>query len=112
MKEGTAAVRKYDLSSLRHLCSVGEPLNAEAVLWSKEAFGMMFHDTFWQTETGSIMITNYPGMTIKPGSMGKPFPGVTGTVVDPKNFEPITNGHGRIDRVPAGLAFDDAVLLE
>jgi acetyl-CoA synthetase len=90
MKEGTAAVRKYDLSSLRHLCSVGEPLNAEAVLWSKEAFGMMFHDTFWQTETGSIMITNYPGMTIKPGSMGKPFPGVTGTVVDPKNFEPIT----------------------
>jgi acetyl-CoA synthetase len=90
MKEGTAAVRKYDLSSLRHLCSVGEPLNAEAVLWSKEAFGMMFHDTFWQTETGSIMITNYPGMAIKPGSMGKPFPGVTGTVVDPKNFEPIT----------------------
>jgi acetyl-CoA synthetase len=90
MKEGTAAVRKYDLSSLRHLCSVGEPLNAEAVLWSKEAFGMMFHDTFWQTETGSIMITNYPGMTIKPGSMGKPFPGITGSVVDPKNFEPIT----------------------
>lgn len=91
MKEGTAAVRKYDLSSLRHLCSVGEPLNAEAVLWSKEAFGLMFHDTFWQTETGSIMITNYPGMPIKPGSMGKPFPGITGNVVDPKNFEPVNN---------------------
>lgn len=91
MKEGTDVVRKYDLSSLRHLCSVGEPLNAEAVLWSKEAFGLMFHDTFWQTETGSIMITNYPGMPIKPGSMGKPFPGITGTVVDPKNFEPVNN---------------------
>lgn len=91
MKEGTDAVRKYDLKSLRHLCSVGEPLNAEAVIWSKEAFGLCFHDTFWQTETGSIMITNYPGMPIKPGSMGKPFPGITAAVVDPKTFEPITN---------------------
>jgi acetyl-CoA synthetase len=91
MKEGIDLVRKFDLTSLRHLCSVGEPLNAEAVLWSKEAFGLMFHDTFWQTETGSIMITNYPGMPIKPGSMGKPFPGITGNVVDPKNFEPVNN---------------------
>jgi len=89
MREGTAVVKKHNLSSLRHLCSVGEPLNAEAVLWSKEAFGMMFHDTYWQTETGSIVITNYPGMPIKPGSMGKPFPGITATVVDPKTFEPI-----------------------
>lgn len=90
MKEGKAVVDKYDLSSLRHLCSVGEPLNAEAVLWSQEAFGKMFHDTFWQTETGSMVITNYPGMKIKPGSMGKPFPGVTATVVDMKNHQPIT----------------------
>jgi acetyl-CoA synthetase len=91
MKEGIDLVRKFDLSSLRHLCSVGEPLNAEAVLWSKEAFGLMFHDTFWQTETGAIMITNFPGMPIKPGSMGKPFPGITATVVDPRNFEPVNN---------------------
>jgi acetyl-CoA synthetase len=91
MREGTPVVRKYDMHSLRHLCSVGEPLNAEAVLWSKEAFGLMFHDTFWQTETGSIVITNYPGMPIKPGSMGKPFPGITATVVDPKDFTPIKN---------------------
>ncbi|MCU0289437.1 MAG: acetate--CoA ligase [Acidobacteria bacterium] len=90
MKEGKTVVDKYDLTSLRHLCSVGEPLNAEAVLWSQEAFGKMFHDTFWQTETGSMVITNYPGMKIKPGSMGKPFPGVTATVVDMKNHEPIT----------------------
>jgi len=89
MKDGTAAVQKYDLSSLRHLISVGEPLNAEAVVWSEEAFGRPFHDSYWQTETGAIVITNYPGMKIKPGSMGKPFPGITATVVDQKTFEPI-----------------------
>jgi len=90
MKEGTEVVKKFDLSSLRHLASVGEPLNAEAVIWSKEAFGLYFHDTFWQTETGCIVVSNYPGMKIKPGSMGKPFPGITATVVDLKTFEPIT----------------------
>ena len=89
MKDGVAAVRKYDLGSLRHLISVGEPLNAEAVIWSEGAFGRPFHDSYWQTETGAIVITNYPGMNIKPGSMGKPFPGITATVVDQKTFEPI-----------------------
>jgi acetyl-CoA synthetase len=89
MKEGSELVRKYDLSSLRHMCSVGEPLNAEAVIWSGEAFGLTFHDTFWQTETGCMMICNYPGMKIKPGSMGKPFPGITAAVVDAKTYEPI-----------------------
>ena len=89
MRDGTETVRKFDMSSLRHLASVGEPLNAEAVLWSQEAFGMMFHDTFWQTETGSIMVSNYPEMPIKPGSMGKPFPGITATVVDLKSYQPI-----------------------
>lgn len=89
MKDGVELVRKHDLSTLRHLASVGEPLNAEAVIWSKEAYGLMFHDSYWQTETGSIMISNYPGMPIKPGSMGKPFPGITATVVDPQTFQPI-----------------------
>jgi acetyl-CoA synthetase len=89
MKEGTGAVQKCDLNSLRHLISVGEPLNAEAVIWSEQAFGKPFHDSYWQTETGSIVITNYPGMKVKPGSMGKPFPGITATVVDQKTFEPI-----------------------
>ncbi len=88
MRDGTAVARKYDLSSLRHLASVGEPLNAEAVIWSKEAFGLPFHDTFWQTETGCIVITNFPGMAIKPGSMGKPFPGIAATVLDPRTHEP------------------------
>jgi len=91
MREGTEVVRKFDLSALRHLASVGEPLNAEAVLWSKEAFGIMFHDTYWQTETGCMVITNFPGLPIKPGSMGKPFPGITATVLDPRTYEPV--GH-------------------
>jgi acetyl-CoA synthetase len=89
MKEGLDPVKRCDLSSLRHLVSVGEPLNAEAVIWSEKAFGRPFYDSFWQTETGSIVITNYPGMKIKPGSMGKPFPGITSTVVNPKTYEPI-----------------------
>jgi acetyl-CoA synthetase len=89
MKEGFDTVKKNDLSSLRHLCSVGEPLNAEAVIWSEKAFGQPFYDTFWQTETGAMMICNYPGMKVKPGSMGKPFPGITASVVNPKTFEPV-----------------------
>jgi len=90
MKEGMDPIKKHDLSSLRHLASVGEPLNAEAVIWSEKAFGKPFLDSFWQTETGSIVISNYPGMKIKPGSMGKPFPGITAAVVNPKTHEPIT----------------------
>jgi acetyl-CoA synthetase len=89
MKEGNDLVKMRDLACLRHLCSVGEPLNAEAVIWSREVFGKEFHDTFWQTETGCMVITNFPGMPIKPGSMGKPFPGITATVLNPVSFEPI-----------------------
>lgn len=89
MKEGNEIVKRHDLSSLRHLASVGEPLNAEAVIWSEEVFGKPFHDTFWQTETGCIVITNLPGMPIKPGSMGKPFPGITATVLNTRTYEPI-----------------------
>ena len=92
MKEGAEIIRKHDLSSLRHLASVGEPLNPEAVIWSKEVFGKPFHDTFWQTEPGCIVITNFPGMEIKPGSMGKPFPGITATVLDPRTYEPAKAG--------------------
>ncbi len=90
MKAGDAIVKQFDLSSLRHLVSVGEPLNPEAVIWSEKVFGLPFHDSYWQTETGSIMISNYPGMKIKPGSMGKPFPGITGTVIDAKTYEPVS----------------------
>ena len=91
MKEGLDPVKRADLRSLRHLASVGEPLNAEAVIWSEKAFGRPFHDSFWQTETGAIVISNYPGMRIKPGSMGRPFPGIVATVVNPKTHEPIAS---------------------
>jgi acetyl-CoA synthetase len=87
MKAGDEVVQNFNLSSLRHLASVGEPLNPEAVIWSEKNFGKPFHDTFWQTETGSIMITNFPGMKIKPGSMGKLFPGIVGVLLNPKTFE-------------------------
>ncbi|MHC1706699.1 MAG: acetate--CoA ligase [Bacteroidales bacterium] len=90
MKAGDEVIKKYDLNCLRHLASVGEPLNSEAVIWSEKVFGKPFLDTYWQTETGSIMISNYPGMKIKPGSMGKPFPGITACVLDSNTFEPIT----------------------
>jgi len=74
--------KSFDLSSLRYLTSVGEPLNPEAIWWALEKIGLPFHDTWWQTELGGICITNYPSMDIKPGSMGKPFPGVVAAVVD------------------------------
>ena len=90
MKAGEEVIKKYNLSTLRHLASVGEPLNSEAVIWSERVFGKPFLDTYWQTETGSIMISNYPGMKIKPGSMGKPFPGITATVIDPEKYMPFS----------------------
>lgn len=90
MKCGEEPVKQCDLSSLRHLASVGEPLNAEAVVWSERVFGKPFLDTYWQTETGSIMITNFPGMKVKAGSMGKAFPGITAAILDTEKYEPIT----------------------
>ncbi|HVO14027.1 MAG TPA: acetate--CoA ligase [Alphaproteobacteria bacterium] len=82
MKIGAEIVRNYDLRALRFLASVGEPLNPEAVVWSAEAFGKPFHDNWWQTETGGIMIANFPSMDIKPGSMGRPIPGVEAAIVE------------------------------
>jgi len=81
MKTGAELVRKYDLRALRFLASVGEPLNPEAVVWGQEAFGRPFHDNWWQTETGGIMIANYAAMDIRPGSMGRPLPGVEAAIV-------------------------------
>jgi acetyl-CoA synthetase len=81
MKAGTEPIRKYDLSRLRFIASVGEPLNPEAVVWGQEAFGLPIHDNWWQTETGGIMIANYAAMEIRPGSMGKPLPGIEAAIV-------------------------------
>ncbi len=81
MKFGIESVRQHDLSALRFMASVGEPLNPEAVLWGQKGFGMPFHDNWWQTETGGIMVANYPAMAIKPGSMGRPLPGIEAAVM-------------------------------
>ena len=89
MKAG-AVPATLDLSSLRHLASVGEPLNPSAVLWAERILGRPFHDTYWQTETGAIMIANRPGQPIKPGSMGRPVPGIQAAILDPETRQPIT----------------------
>lgn len=73
---------KYNLQNLRLILSVGEPLDANAVLWGKETFGFPILDNWWQTETGGIMIANYPAMPVKPGSMGRPLPGIEAAIAD------------------------------
>lgn len=87
MAAGDELVKKYDLSSLRHIFSVGEPLNPEVVRWGMKVFGIRIHDTWWMTETGGQLICNYPCMPIKPGSMGRPFPGVYAAIVDDQGNE-------------------------
>ncbi|QEX16409.1 acetate--CoA ligase [Hypericibacter terrae] len=82
MRLGPKPAEGFDLSRLRFLSSVGEPLNPEAVVWSLGAFGRPFHDNWWQTETGGIMIANYAAMNIKPGSMGRPLPGIEAAIVE------------------------------
>ncbi|MCH8088076.1 MAG: AMP-binding protein, partial [Chloroflexi bacterium] len=91
MKAGEDVVKRHDLSSLRYMCSVGEPLNPEAVVWGVQAFGMPFHDNWWQTETGAILIANYPIQDVKPGSMGRPTPGITVGILD-DNYEEVPTG--------------------
>jgi len=81
MKAGGDIARRFDLSRLRFMASVGEPLNPEAVVWGAETFGKPFHDNWWQTETGGIMISNYAAMDVKPGSMGRPLPGIEAGIV-------------------------------
>ncbi|MBU4529571.1 MAG: acetate--CoA ligase [Hoeflea sp.] len=82
MRAGKEAAARYDFSSLRFLASVGEPLNPEAVVWGSETFGLPFHDNWWQTETGGIMIANTLDMDIKPGSMGRPLPGIEAEILN------------------------------
>jgi acetyl-CoA synthetase len=76
MRAGTDAALAYDLGHLRFVASVGEPLNPEVVTWGQDALGLPVHDNWWQTETGGIMIANLAGCEIRPGSMGRPLPGV------------------------------------
>ncbi|MBE7120377.1 acetate--CoA ligase [Bacillus cereus] len=95
MGAGQEAIKKYDLSQVRHVLSVGEPLNPEVIRWGMSAFGLRIHDTWWMTETGGQVICNYPCMEIRPGSMGKPIPGVKAAIVDNEGNEvpPYTMGN-------------------
>ena len=80
-RAGDALARGLDLSKLRFIASVGEPLNPEVVVWGQEALGLPVHDNWWQTETGGIMIANFAATEIRPGSMGRPPPGIDATVL-------------------------------
>ncbi|HVA57659.1 MAG: acetate--CoA ligase [Gemmatimonadaceae bacterium] len=82
MKAGASLAKSYDLSHLRFIASVGEPLNPEAVVWGADTFGMPIHDNWWQTETGGIMIANFRSMDVRVGSMGRPLPGIEAAIVN------------------------------
>ncbi|WP_246941277.1 acetate--CoA ligase [Bacillus pinisoli] len=96
MGAGDEVVKKFNLNSLRHILSVGEPLNPEVVRWGMKVFNLRIHDTWWMTETGAQLICNYPSMEIKPGSMGKPIPGVHAAIVDDQGNELPPNRMGNL----------------
>ncbi|OGK20062.1 acetate--CoA ligase [Candidatus Roizmanbacteria bacterium RIFCSPHIGHO2_02_FULL_37_13b] len=98
--QGLTKVKKYDLSSLRFLASVGEPLNPEPIRWGLKAFNLPFHDNYWQTETGGIVIANYAALPIKPGSMGKPFPGIKPHIIAESGDEVGVNKVGNLTLEP------------
>ena len=96
MGAGDALVKEYDLSTLRHVLSVGEPLNPEVIRWGAQVFKRRIHDTWWMTETGAQVICNYPSLAIKPGSMGKPIPGIKVAIVDDQGNELPANQMGNL----------------
>ncbi|MBI4165299.1 MAG: acetate--CoA ligase [Acidobacteria bacterium] len=96
MAAGDEIVKQYDLSSLRHVLSVGEPLNPEVVWWGTKVYKRRIHDNWWMTETGHILLSNYPSMTIRPGSMGRPVPGVQAAIVDDAGQEVPDNTLGNL----------------
>ncbi|GAB3393004.1 acetate--CoA ligase [Azotobacter armeniacus] len=81
MKAGAELAQGHSYPGLRFVASVGEPLNPEAVWWGQEVLGLPIHDNWWQTETGGIMLANTAAMSIRPGSMGKPLPGIEAAIV-------------------------------
>ncbi len=78
---GPEVLDRYRFPSLRLVASVGEPLDAETIAWGRTGLGVTIHDTWWQTETGGIMIANFPGVEVRPGSMGVTHPGITAAVL-------------------------------
>lgn len=96
MSAGDDIIEKFDLSSVKSILSVGEPLNPEVIKWAKDVFGKRVLDTWWMTETGGHMIVNYPSMDVKLGSMGKPLPGVEATIIDDQGNELPPNRMGNL----------------
>lgn len=96
MSAGDDLPKSFDLSSLRHVLSVGEPLNPEVVIWGLKALGQRIHDTWWMTETGMQLICNLPALPIKPGSMGKPLPGIHAAIIDDEGNELPPNTIGNL----------------
>ncbi|MDG5820402.1 AMP-binding protein [Natronococcus sp. A-GB7] len=91
LRENEAVLEGCDLD-LRHALSIGEPLSAGVVEWGEDVLGVTVHDTYGQTETGNMIINNYPTMELRPGSMGKPLPGITADIVDPETGEVLEPG--------------------
>lgn len=105
MKAGAAKAAGHDLSALRFVASVGEPLNPEVVMWGQDVLGLPVHDNWWQTETGGIMIANYPAMPIRPGSMGRPLPGIEAALVarDAQGKPLVQDGQGVLVAEPDAI---------
>ncbi|MEZ5185055.1 MAG: acetate--CoA ligase [Candidatus Nanopelagicales bacterium] len=96
MRAKPELAQEFDLSSIRFVASVGEPLNPEAVVWGREVLGLTIHDNWWQTETGGIMIANFAACDVYPGSMGRPMPGITAGILqrgESGRAEPDADGH-------------------
>ncbi|MEN1969434.1 acetate--CoA ligase [Lentibacillus sp. N15] len=96
MAAGDEEIKRHDLSTLRHILSVGEPLNAEVIHWGRKVYGLDIHDHWWMTETGGALISNYRCMEVKPGSMGKPFPGIKAAIMDGEGNELPPGQMGRL----------------
>lgn len=105
MKAGAERAAGHDLSALRFVASVGEPLNPEVVVWGRDVLGLPVHDNWWQTETGGIMIANYASMPIRPGSMGRPLPGVEAVLVarDAQGKAVIERGEAKLVTEPDAM---------
>ncbi|WP_306533873.1 AMP-binding protein [Geobacter sp.] len=81
LREEQSLFEKFDILKLRQIFSVGEPLNPEVIHWARRTLGKEIYDTWFQTETGAIMISNRPGLEIRPGSMGKPVDGIEPAII-------------------------------
>ena len=110
MRAGTDLAASYGHPSLRFIASVGEPLNPEAVRWGVEAFGLPIHDNWWQTETGGIMIANIAATDIKPGSMGRPLPGVEVGILRRDEHGKVVVHDGAAEEIP--LPVDGGPMIE